>query len=73
MESAGKKVAVSRNFQSGPIWPRNWSDMASKLVRYGLETGPIWISVLSYRTTFEAISDHFENSGKGPQSSRQIP
>ena len=41
---------VSRNLQSGPIWHPNWSDMASKLVRYVSRP---------YRTSFEAISDQF--------------
>ena len=36
----GRQWLHSRNFQSGPIWPRNWSDMA-KLVWYTLETGSI--------------------------------
>ena len=32
---------ISGKFQSGPIWLRKWSDMASKVVRYGLQSGPL--------------------------------
>ena len=41
-----------KSWNQPPCFPEfsKWSDMASKLVRYGLETGPI---------CFEAISDQF--------------
>ena len=35
-----------------------WSVMASKLVRYGLKTGLIWIHGLPYRTTLKIRSQH---------------
>ena len=38
-------VAVSRDFQSGLIWPWNWSNMAFKVVRYEFmdcHIGPLW-------------------------------
>ena len=28
---------LSRNFESGPIWHPKWSDMVSKVVRYGFQ------------------------------------
>ena len=37
---------ISGKFQSGPIWLRKWSDMASKVGRYDF---------------MDYISDHFEN------------
>ena len=43
-----------------PEFPK-WSDMASKLVRYGFQSVSLWNSVLKYRTTLEGISDHFGN------------
>ena len=49
--------AVSREISKRHQFPK-WSDMASKLVRYGLKTGLIWIYGLPYRTTLEIRSWH---------------
>ena len=54
--SGGGGGAVSREI-SGKF-PK-WSDMASKVVRYGLETGPIWPPKWVVMISWTTISDHF--------------
>ena len=49
---------VSRNFQISRNFPK-WSDMASKVVRYGLESGPIWPPKWAVMISWTTISDHF--------------
>ena len=73
VESVPRKSIGARESRSELIGIRHrdedssfqkWSDMASKVVRYGstdFHNDTLW---RPYRTSFEAISDHFGNSGK---------
>ena len=62
-DGGGVGGAVSRNFQSGPIWLRKWSDMASKVGRYDFmdyHIRPLWKMLMNpfhvLGNSFSAVS-----------------